>query len=55
MMSCAHIKSLSIAALATVVLGGFAAESVHAQASTTKAPAYYVSEFEVADPEGTKP
>ncbi len=55
MISFTHIKSLQIAALAAVVLSGCAADAVHTQASATKAPAYYVSEFEVTDPEGIKP
>lgn len=45
MISFAHIKSLQISALAAVVLSGCAADAVHTQASATKAPAYYVSEF----------
>lgn len=55
MMSSTCIKSLSIVALSAAFLSGFAAQSAHAQASTAKPPAYYVSEFEVNDPEGIKP
>jgi len=33
----------------------FPLQSAHAQASSTKPPAFYVSEFEVTDPEGIRP
>ncbi|MNL28850.1 hypothetical protein D3C87_1505140 [compost metagenome] len=55
MKSVSRIKNLSFAVFAALVLGGFLPDAVHAQPSVAKAPAYYVSEFEVTDPEGIKP
>jgi len=41
--------------LAVVAFCGITASPVNAQVSAAKAPAYYVSEFELTDPEGIKP
>jgi uncharacterized protein (DUF1330 family) len=43
-------------ALAGLVIGAVGVQAIHAQAtSQTVAPAFYISEFEITDPEALKP
>jgi uncharacterized protein (DUF1330 family) len=49
-------RSLLPAVFAAVAIAGTSGEAAHAQApAAAKPPAFYVSEFEVTDPEGIKP
>ena len=49
-------RSMLLAAFAAAAISGFPLEALHAQApSAGKPPAFYISEFEVTDPEGIKP
>jgi Domain of unknown function (DUF1330) len=48
--------STVLTVFAAVVMGAIALKGPHAQApSASKLPAFYISEFEVTDPEGLKP
>lgn len=45
-----------LAAVMSVAVGSFGTQAIVAQtAGQTQRPAYYISEFELADPEGIKP
>ena len=49
-------RSLLLAVFAAVAIAGISDEAAHAQVpAAAKPPAFYVSEFEVTDPEGIKP
>lgn len=49
-------RCLLVAALAAVAVGGVPMNTLHAQVtSAPQPPAFYISEFEVTDPEGIKP
>jgi uncharacterized protein (DUF1330 family) len=49
-------RSLFLALLSVTAVGGFPAKALYAQAaSAAKPPAYYISEFELTDPEGIRP
>ncbi len=49
-------RSLLFVLLTAAVIGGLPARALHAQAASgAKPPAYYVSEFELTDPEGIRP
>jgi uncharacterized protein (DUF1330 family) len=47
-----QLRKLAIFGMALATVGGLATRPAHAQ---TPAPAFYVSEFELTDPEGIKP
>ncbi len=48
--------STVLTVFAAVIMGAIALKGPHAQApSASKLPAFYISEFEVTDPEGLKP
>jgi uncharacterized protein (DUF1330 family) len=50
------VRYVLLAGLAGVATGGFGLTAIHAQApSTPVAPAYYIAEFELTDPEGIRP
>ena len=49
-------KIQKFTALAGLVIGAIGVQAIHAQApSQTVRPAFYISEFEVTDPEALKP
>ena len=53
-----NTKRAMVLATLTTALSGFSAPAVHAQAQTAagaKAPAYYISEFELTDAAGIRP
>ena len=46
---------LLLAGLAVVATGGIGLTAIHAQAPSQPAPAYYIADFELTDPEGIRP
>jgi uncharacterized protein (DUF1330 family) len=47
--------SLLAAGFAGAAIGGIGLKVIHAQTPSNTAPAYYVAEFELTDPEGIRP
>lgn len=46
---------LLFAGLTLVATGGIGLTAIHAQAPSKSAPAYYIADFELTDPEGIRP